>query len=88
MSSIWQLLHIVEDLCLAGSFGKVHVWAVLVWRVSKLVLTCTCLRRTWHEALSSPGWIYSYVYMYGLGLAYLIIIGSSRCTPSLWTGNV
>jgi hypothetical protein len=40
--------------------------AVFVRRVSTLVLTCTCLRRAWHEALSCPVWIDSHVHMCGL----------------------
>jgi hypothetical protein len=35
--------------------------AVFVRKVSRLVLTCTCLRRAWHEALSCPVWIESHV---------------------------
>jgi hypothetical protein len=37
----------------------------IVQRVSRLVLTCTCLRRTWHEALSCPVWIDCHVHMSG-----------------------
>jgi hypothetical protein len=36
-----------------------------VRRVSRLVLTCICLRRTWHEALTCAVWIDSHVYMSG-----------------------
>jgi hypothetical protein len=39
--------------------------AVCVRRVSRLVLTCMCLRRAWHEALGCPVWIDSHVYMSG-----------------------
>ncbi len=40
------------------------VWGSgIVQRVSRPVLTCTCLRRTWHEALSCPVWIDSHVFM-------------------------
>jgi hypothetical protein len=39
--------------------------AVFVRRVSRLVLTCTRLRRAWHEALNCPVWIDSHVYMSG-----------------------
>ncbi len=37
-------------------------------RVSRHVLTCTCLRRTWREALSCSVWIDSHIYMFRLGL--------------------
>jgi hypothetical protein len=60
----------------------------VLFRVSRHVLTCTCLGRTWHEALSCPVWIDSHVYMFGLGLIYLSTLWWSRCTPSLRTGNI
>ena len=60
----------------------------IVRGVSGLVFTCTCLKRTWHEALSYPVWTDSHVYMFGLGLFYLVILRWSRYTPSLRAGNV
>jgi hypothetical protein len=39
--------------------------AVFVWRVSGLVLICTCLRHAWHEALTCPVWIDSHVHLSG-----------------------
>jgi hypothetical protein len=59
----------------------------IVRRVSRLVLTRTCLRRTWHEALSCPVWIDSHVYMPGFR-THLSSYRWSRCTPSLRMGNV
>ncbi len=37
----------------------------IVQRVSRLVLTRTCLRHTWHEALRCPVWIDCHVHMSG-----------------------
>ncbi len=65
------------------------VWGGGIVRgVSRLVLTCTCLTRTWHEALNCPNWIDSHIYVSGVGLTYLVILRWSRCTPSLRTGDV
>jgi hypothetical protein len=62
--------------------------AVLVWRVSRLVLTCTCLRRARHEALSSQFGLTLTSTCLGLGLINLVFMEWSRYTPSLRTGNV
>ncbi len=56
--------------------------------VSGHVLTCTCPNCTWREALNGSVWIDFHVYISGLGLIHLAILRWSRCTPSLWTGNV
>jgi hypothetical protein len=48
------------------------VWGVGTVRVFYThVFTCTCLRRTWHEALCCSVWVDSRVDMFGLGLIYL-----------------
>jgi hypothetical protein len=55
----------------------------IVQRVTRLVLT-------WYEALSCPvriGLTLTSTCL-GLGLMYLVMMRSSRCTPSVWTGNV
>jgi hypothetical protein len=38
-------------------------WGGIVRRVSRHLLTCTCLRRTWHEAVDCAIWMDSHVYM-------------------------
>ncbi len=67
--------------------------AVFVWRVLRLVLTCTCLRRAWHEALSCPVWIDSHVYMSGFRTdlyryhrvvaIHSLVFGLETCNPLL-----
>jgi hypothetical protein len=58
--------------------------AVFAWRVSRLVLTCTCLTLGMKQLVAQFGLPLTSTCL-GLGLIYLGIIEWSRYTPSLWT---
>jgi hypothetical protein len=73
-----------DSIYLSISLRQTHTFTYRPSR-PRLVLTCTCLIRTWREALGCPVWIDSHVYMSGFGL---VSLRWSRCTPSLRTENV
>ncbi len=63
--SVWR----AECLIINRLAGPERLMDDIVWRggivqrVSRLVLTWTCLRHTWHEALGCPVWIDCHIHM-------------------------
>ncbi len=61
----------VEDTSFLGYMSGMSGMDDIVWRgdivqrVSRLVLTRTCLRHTWHEGVSCPVWIDCHFHMSG-----------------------